>query len=99
LRRELMIYDTCGHLAPCLRSSCKDFYTTNIHGEHINVDGEFQSDKYPWCQPGFVPLKLTDPMAQPVLWHYAALRASVDAAFADDLRMALRAKGYDPDGS
>ena len=50
-------------------------------GEHI-LDGEFQSDKYPWCEPGFVPLKLTDPMAQPVLWEYANVRRPVDAGFA-----------------
>lgn len=34
-----------------------------MQSEHIDADGEFQSDKYPWCAPGFVPLKLTDPMA------------------------------------
>ena len=64
-------------------------------GEHI-VNGEFQSDKYPWCKPGFVPLKLTDPMAQPVLWEYANVRRSVDAEFADDLQQALATAGYEP---
>src|SRR5687767_5006367 len=63
-------------------------------GDHI-VDGQFQSDKYPWCKPGFVPLKLTDPAAQPLLWRYAQLRRAVDAEFADDLESALRTAGYD----
>ena len=62
-------------------------------GEHL-IDGEFQSDKYPWCHRGFVPLKLTDPMAQGLLWEYAHQRASVDQEFADDLLEALRIKGY-----
>ena len=60
---------------------------------HI-IDGQFQSDKYPWCHPGFVPLKLTDPMAQPVLWEYARVRREVDAEFSDDLKLALVATGY-----
>ncbi len=62
-------------------------------GAHI-IDGEFQSDKYEWCLPGFVPLKLTDPMAQPFLWAYAEERRSIDAEFADDLQEVLRLNGY-----
>lgn len=62
-------------------------------GEHL-VDGEFQSDKYTWCKPGFVPLKLTDPMAQPLLYAYAQLRAVVDQEFANDLITALELKGF-----
>lgn len=65
-------------------------------GAHI-VDGEFRSDKYEWSRPGFVPLKLTDPMAQKLLWAYAELRREIDAEFADDLQEALRLKGYNPD--
>ena len=65
-------------------------------GKHL-IDGEFQSDKYPWCQLGFVPLKLTDEMAQPLLWQYAETRRDVDKDFADDLQAALRLEGYDPD--
>jgi len=53
-------------------------------GEHI-VDGQFQSDKYPWCKPGFVPLKITDPMAWPCLRQYAERRALVDPVFSADL--------------
>ena len=64
-------------------------------GEHL-IDGEFQSDKYPWCERGFVPLKLTDPMAQPVLWDYAHHRESVDPEFSADLLEALRLQGYSP---
>ena len=64
--------------------------------EHI-VNGEFQSDKYPWSRPGFVPLKLTDPMAQPVLWAYAEVRREVDAEFAEDLQEMLIAAGYTPE--
>ena len=66
-----------------------------MKGEHL-VDGEFQSDKYPWCRRGFVPLKLTDPMAQPLLWEYAYSRSEVDLDFASDLQQALRNAGYEP---
>lgn len=65
-----------------------------MSGEHINKNGEFQSDKYPWCHAGFVPLKLTDPMTHSVLWDYANRRESVDKEFSDDLRACLRAQGY-----
>lgn len=63
-------------------------------GEHL-IDGQFRSDKYPWCERGFVPLKVTDPMAQPVLWEYARLREEVDAEFSADLREALKLAGYE----
>lgn len=62
---------------------------------HI-IEGEFQSDKYPWCQRGFVPLKLTDPMAQPLLFAYAQIRRSRDWAFAEDLIKCLQAAGFPP---
>jgi len=55
---------------------------------HI-VNGQFQSDKYPWCRAGFVPLKITDPMAQGILIQYANKRAEVDKEFADDLIWAV----------
>lgn len=63
-------------------------------GEHITEQGEFQSDKYPWCRAGFVPLKLTDPMARPVLWDYAGRREVVDKEFSDDLRTCLVTAGH-----
>jgi len=51
---------------------------------HI-VNGEFQSDKYPWCKAGFVPLKITDPMAQEPLRMYAEARKKKDPQFSADL--------------
>ena len=59
--------------------------------EHVNEHGEFQSDKYRWCKPGFVPLKLTDPAARKVLLEYADLRQPIDGAFSDDLRFCIAA--------
>ena len=35
-------------------------------GEHINADGKFQSDKYPTCPAGKVPLSTEDPLYRPV---------------------------------
>jgi hypothetical protein len=69
-------------------------------GEHL-VDGEFKSDKYPWCPAGFVALKLSDRDAQPFLWGYAEVHRPRDASFADDLQQALRGAGFYPpeDGS
>jgi hypothetical protein len=61
---------------------------------HI-IDGEFQSDKYPNCPRGKVPLSVKDPTAQDLLWEYAQRRRAVDAEFADDLETCLRAVGYD----
>lgn len=58
-------------------------------GEHI-VNGQFQSDKYPWCKPGFVPLKLSDPTARKCLYDYAMLRRAVDKEFSEDLIRCLR---------
>lgn len=62
---------------------------------HI-IDGEFQSDKYPTCPRGKVPLSTKDPTAQDLLWEYAQRRRSVDAEFAADLEWALRKHGYVP---
>ena len=62
-------------------------------GSHI-IDNEFQSDKYEWCKSGFVPLKLTDPMAQDLLQQYAHRRNSIDPEFSEDLLKCLRMKGY-----
>lgn len=60
------------------------------------IAGEFQSDKYPTCPRGKVPLSCGDPMAQDLLWAYAQRRGAVDADFAEDLKQALRLKGYTP---
>lgn len=64
-------------------------------GEHLTADGEFKSDKYAWCPPGFVALKLTDKDAQPFLWGYAQTHRTRDSSFTDDLETALRNKGYE----
>jgi hypothetical protein len=58
------------------------------------IDGEFQSDKYPTCPRGKVPLSVKDPSAQDLLWQYAQRRREVDAEFSDDLEAALLAAGY-----
>lgn len=63
-------------------------------GTHLNENGEFQSDKYPTCPPGKVPLSTKDPMAQDLLWEYAQRRRSVDAEFSEDLEQALLAANY-----
>lgn len=65
-------------------------------GDHINADGQFQSDKYPTCPPGKVPLSVEDKTAQDLLWRYAQRRRAVDPGFAADLETALRQEGYEP---
>jgi hypothetical protein len=62
-------------------------------GSHI-INGQFQSDKYPTCPPGKVPLSVKDPMAQDLLWRYAQRRRKVDAEFAADLESALLTAGF-----
>lgn len=65
-------------------------------GSHIDKNGEFQSDKYPTCPPGKVPLSVKDKTAQDLLWEYAQRRRSVDAEFSDDLELALKNNGFKP---
>jgi hypothetical protein len=67
-------------------------------GAHI-VNGTFQSDKYPQCPAGKVPLSVKDKAAQPLLWQYAQTHRSIDPEFSDDLETALRAAGYSPPAS
>jgi len=57
--------------------------------DHLTVTGTFQSDKYPWCPAGFVPLKLTDPAARDLLDEYGRRRGAIDPQFNRDLREAL----------
>lgn len=57
--------------------------------EHLTVNGDFQSDKYEWCPEGFVPLKLTDPLARDLLATYAVRRQHIDNEFCFDLLEAL----------
>lgn len=72
-------------------------------GEHLLPDGRFQSDKYDWAPPDFVPLKITDRGAQDALYRYAiAIDANhTDAdpehlSFAIDILTRLEALGYKP---
>lgn len=64
-------------------------------GAHL-IGGEFQSDKYPTCPRGKVPLSVKDRTAQDLLWEYAQRRRAVDAEFAEDLEAALTRAGYAP---
>lgn len=64
-------------------------------GEHL-IDDRFQSDKYPDCPRGKVPLSTKDPLAQDLLWKLAGRYERVDREFADDLRAALLIAGYVP---
>ena len=57
--------------------------------EHLTVTGNFQSDKYPWCAVGFLPLKLTDPLARDLIITYAHRRQAIDAEFMRDLLEAM----------
>lgn len=62
-------------------------------GAHI-VNGKFQSDKYPGCPAGKVPLSVEDPTAQDLLWQYAQRHRKVDAEFSADLELALQQAGF-----
>lgn len=62
--------------------------------DHLTVTGKFQSDKYTWCPAGFVPLKVTDPMAQDLLHTYAKRRSEIDKEFERDLIEALQKEGW-----
>lgn len=64
-------------------------------GSHL-IDGQFQSDKYPSCPAGKVPLSVKDKTAQDLLWEYAHRRRVVDAEFSADLETALKAEGFGP---
>ncbi len=57
--------------------------------DHLTAAGLFRSDKYAWSQDGFVPLKVTDEMAWPMLRAYAAAREGKDVEFTRDLDEAL----------
>jgi hypothetical protein len=64
-------------------------------GAHLK-DGKFQSDKYPSCPAGKVPLSTRDTTAQDLLWEYAQRRARVDVEFCNDLETALKLDGFVP---
>lgn len=66
-------------------------------GEHI-VKGEFQSDKFPWCKPGFFPMKFTDKKSQPLLWKYAEIMDECgEGECSLDMKEMLRKAGYEPE--
>jgi hypothetical protein len=68
-------------------------------GDHlVEVDGvlTFQSDKYPTCPPGKVPLSVKDKDAQPFLWAYAEIHEKRDPEFSADVKLALINAGYKP---
>jgi hypothetical protein len=56
-------------------------------GEHLNAEGEFQSDKYPTCPAGKFPISTKDPLGQDLLWEYA-LRTE-DEELGQDLKAAI----------
>jgi hypothetical protein len=58
-------------------------------GSHTNKDGQFQSDKYPTCPPGKVPLSVKDPLAQDLLLEYARRRRHVDEELSRDVEDAV----------
>lgn len=65
-------------------------------GAHLTPDGRFQSDKYPTCPAGKVPLSTRDPDAQDLLDIYAERHRKRDAEFSDDVQAALANDGYKP---
>lgn len=67
-----------------------------VSGPSHIVNGQFQSDKYPTCPPGKVPLSVNDTTAQDLLWAYAQRRRVVDPDFSEDLETALLTAGFTP---
>ena len=61
-------------------------------GHHLTEDGQFKSDKYDWCPPGFFAMKFTDPLARDVIREYAIHTG--DAELSEDLFQALHAEEY-----
>ena len=87
-------WEECGSTPPCRHHPLRNSHITIercIMGHHL-IDGEFQSDKYPWCKRGFVPLRLTDPDAPVALSAYAKFRRDIDPEFSADLVEAIRLK-------
>jgi hypothetical protein len=63
---------------------------------HLTPDGEFQSEKYDWCPPGFIPLKLTDRKARDLIWLYGERKKKEEPTFSEDLHQALENAGFNP---
>ena len=89
---------TTKHCQEPSKRSGDPYRTSGRKRPHINNQGQFQSDKYPTCPAGKVPLSVKDPTAQDLLWEYAQRRRNVDPEFSDDLELALREAGYRLDG-
>jgi len=60
---------------------------------HIKA-GKFQSDMFPGCPAGMVPLSTSSKRAQDLLWELAQRHREEDPEFAEDLEFALRVQGY-----
>lgn len=59
-------------------------------GHHLTPDGQFKSDKYAWCPPGFLALKFTDPLARGLILKYADRIERTDPELAEDIYTAMR---------
>lgn len=66
-----------------------DKYDKSEQRPHVTADGQFKSDKYDWCPPGFLPLKLSDRSAHQSIALYAMRRRKVDPDFSEDLLTCL----------
>lgn len=71
----------------------------------VELDGllDFQSDKYPSCPAGKVPISTKDPAGQDLLFEYAHRRevgshgsSETDSSFASAVRIALQSRGFVP---
>ena len=55
---------------------------------HLTKSGQFKSDKYKWCPPGFFALKFTDKLAREIIDYYASRLKGKDKELYEDLRIA-----------
>jgi len=53
----------------------------------------FLSDKYPWCEPDFFPMKFSDPLARRLIRAYADFVRTKDPELATDLGIACAVAG------
>lgn len=82
--------------AVCARCNGSGLAKKGPHLIQTSEGVQFQSDKYPACPTGKVPLSVKDKMAQDILWEYAQRRRQIDTEFSDDLEWALQDAGYVP---
>ena len=62
---------------------------------HI-VNGKWQSDRYPTAPADTVPMLLTDPRWQDLIWIYAERWRQEDPVFTEELQEHLVRHGFDP---